>query len=252
MATPLETRLRQLLSDYQRIQSDLAGVIMDAENPAIVDASSTDMASEAVHSLSKQIYIIEQQLEKLKKQRKYRRNADVDYRSLERLYASQPTTENLMRLNTALERSGQEAYLPIPFMQNLVDNLLNAIYPTSKPLIRDSSLSWDGHHRGLKVNVYTYNLIYDEDSDFDEDEAKYTNAHITITMGGPFSDKPRDQGSVELEIYPDDVIYISYSFERPGKTLPLNQPWVYDAKALLEFLRSLWIDYKGWAISRSS
>jgi hypothetical protein len=79
MSTPLENRLKKLLADYQRIQSLLAEIIMEAENPAIVDFSSTDKASAAVNNLSEQIYIIEQQLKQLKNQRRrnpyYRRNA---------------------------------------------------------------------------------------------------------------------------------------------------------------------------------
>jgi hypothetical protein len=179
----------------------------------------------------------------------YRRNIDEDFRRQERIYVSQPTPENLHRLNIALERSGEEAYLPISFMQSLVKNLLGAIQPMSMPTIHDfmggaeddsrksCSVSWDGNYKGLEVNIYTFNLIYPfyEGSE----ENLYTNAHMAITMG----EKAR---SIELEIYPDGSIYIVYSYhpfkQGRSETVMLNQPWVYDAITLLEHIRLLLID----------
>jgi hypothetical protein len=196
----------------------------------------------------------------------YRRNIDEDFRRRERIYNSQPTTENLQRLNIALERSGEESYLPIPFMQNLVRELLGAISPTSKPTIhdftrveaepgsrQDCSVSWDGHYRDLNVNIYTFNLVYPSYEGPEED--LYTNAHMTINMEGGHSSGhiggfPRHWShSVELEIYPDDNIYISYSHHKDrdkwqSRTVQLNQPWVYDANALLEYIRLLLVDFE--------
>jgi len=180
----------------------------------------------------------------------YRDNpgSDVRLRMLEREYSNQPSPEILRRLNAARERAGIEVELPVQHLQMLFEDMISLLGKTLEDAneapgsILKGAYDVFGSHKiqgfyGSKfIKLTAYNL-YDP-------MGEYTNVHINVEKYRSGIKRAYQKASVEL--YPDDVIYISKSSrlafthglagDDKSYTLPPNQPWAYNAKDLLDYV----------------
>jgi len=181
---------------------------------------------------------------------------DDRLRREERAYAQDPNPTSLERYNSILELAGQDAFLPIGHLQILFEDISNII---------NSRVDASGREGSSDFRViqgwYTYSFTYPTPlppakittrayfrvtahNVFGDD---HTNAHLTIKKEGIYRNQSEGH---ELDVFSDDMLYGSWRCDPSRSTssrnrelhklhqfqMSLNQPWIYSARRLLDFM----------------
>ena len=158
----------------------------------------------------------------------YRRNADNQVRTAERIYASNPTLENLKNLNEVRVRHGVMPELPVEHLQWLAESVA-VLIDAEEYEAKDDSRRWVGHYRYIEVSIDAHRL-YDP-------KEQFINCYLQVGRNLAAWETRKNP---QIEIYPDDMIYLNIG---RGKNdyfqLHLHQPWVYDPQLFLDYLMKL-------------
>lgn len=79
----------------------------------------------------------------------YHRNPDENLRELQRIYESDPTPDNLRRLQAARTRAGRDR---IYHLRRLAEEVAEIINAEETPSLRDTR-TWDGEYQGIKIHI---------------------------------------------------------------------------------------------------
>lgn len=149
-------------------------------------------------------------------------NPDEDLRELQRIYDSDPTSHNLRRLQTARTRAGEGRII---HLRRLAEEVAELIDAKESPNIRDTR-TWEGEYQGIKIHINARRLYYDHRNGF-------------LQIGRAIARfEVRKYPQIEINSHPEEPIYVNEG-EGVYYTLLPEQPWLYDAQALLDYLMEL-------------
>jgi len=163
----------------------------------------------------------------------FRDNPDITFRELEREYYNHPSPEALRKLNVARERAGIDIELPVHHLQMLFEDIINLMGKTLEHGMWNFPITGFVDDEYFRVNAWN---LYDP-------KEEHINVHLNVERHR--SGRKRAYQKASVDIYPDDVIYVAKSSrlassrgsgDQESYTLPPNQPWVYHAKDLLDYV----------------